>query len=36
MKIGVIVSTAKNPEGDGYVIQADILWILHSAALRSE
>jgi len=33
---GVILSEAKNPEGDGGVDAAAILWILHSAALRSE
>jgi hypothetical protein len=35
----VILSAAKNPEGDGFMIQANILWILHSGRrgdLRSE
>jgi hypothetical protein len=32
---GAILSAAKNPEGDGCMIQANILWTLHSAALRS-
>ena len=32
----VILSAAKNPEGDGEDYQTDILWILHSATLRSE
>ncbi|MHB1858100.1 MAG: hypothetical protein ACYCPM_11770 [Acidobacteriaceae bacterium] len=29
---GVILSEAKNPEGDGGNDQAHIVWILHSAA----
>jgi hypothetical protein len=29
--MSAILSTAKNPEGDDSVIQANILWILHSA-----
>jgi hypothetical protein len=33
---GVILSEAKNPEGGGGNDQAHIVWILHSAALRSE
>ncbi len=35
----VIVSAAKNPEGDSFIIRPDILWILHSGRygdLRSE
>ena len=31
-----LVRAAQHPEGDGYPIQADILWILHFATLRSE
>ncbi|MHB1856028.1 MAG: hypothetical protein ACYCPM_01180 [Acidobacteriaceae bacterium] len=27
---GVILSAAKNPEGDGGVYEANIVWILHS------
>ncbi len=30
------VNSAKNPEGDGGNDQAHIVWILHSATLRSE
>ena len=36
---GVILSAAKNPEGDGGVYDADIVWILHFGRrrdLRSE
>ena len=32
----VILSAAKNPEGDGVDYDARILWILPFAALRSE
>jgi hypothetical protein len=32
----VILSAMKNPEIDGAPYKANILWVLHSAALRSE